>query len=142
MFCSTKLETRSFKKKISGCRLILGFKYFLFKSEPEIDTLLFPIITPSGFSIGTILNVNLFLSSLAIWISLRENFLFGSFAERNSISPLIMWDPVVSPGCTLAVKIAYFFYSSGIFGSVIVSKGTFNPDIVLLRVPFLKYLCS
>jgi hypothetical protein len=39
--------------------------YYRFKSFPEADVLLFPIITPSGFTIGTIINLAIFLNSTA-----------------------------------------------------------------------------
>lgn len=46
-----------FKKPlISGCNLPGSLKY-LFKSSPDKDVLEFPIITPSGFSIGTIMKI-------------------------------------------------------------------------------------
>ena len=52
---------RQFKEAKLIC--INCFFYTCYKSEPH---LVFPMMTPSGFSIGTILNTNRFLSSLAV----------------------------------------------------------------------------
>jgi len=41
---------------------LFGKAYFRFKSHPARDHLLFPCTTPSGFNIGTILKIKLFLN--------------------------------------------------------------------------------
>jgi len=49
-------------------------------------------MTPSGFSIGTILNTK---QSLKTWAS-------GASLTRKSIIPFIIHEELLSPGCTLA----------------------------------------
>lgn len=75
--------------------------YCLFKSLPVNEHLLLPTITPSGFNIGTSLNINFSRSSLAGPESL----------VKKSRNPFIIHDEGVSPGWTLPViTIARFFY--------------------------------
>ena len=78
--------------------------------EPSIKPLLFltycPLITPSGFSIGTILKIYLFLSSSAIGArGLTASFILDVGGVRRSFKlPRIVQDAFASPGWTLAVR--------------------------------------
>lgn len=58
------------------------------------------MMTPSVLIIGTILNTTRFLSYLAWWLS----------PSRYFMKPCIMYELFDSPGCTLALIIAYFFF--------------------------------
>ena len=49
-----------------GCCFLLGSLHHLFRSTPASEHLEFPLITPSGLSIGTILNSKLSLKILAL----------------------------------------------------------------------------
>lgn len=49
--------------------------YSLFRSFPEAEVLLFPIITPSGLTIGTMINLAIFLSSTASFSSEQSHLI-------------------------------------------------------------------
>ena len=74
--------------------------FYLFKSDPAMLVLEFPTATPSGFSIGTILNIKISLSLTATW----------SEDSKNVMNPLQTIEEGVSNGCYLAnIKIIFLF---------------------------------
>ena len=76
--------------------------YYRFKSFPEAEVLLFPMITPSGFTIGMITNLAIFLNSTA---SLSSE-------QSHLIKPIITYELFDSLGCILPVaKISLLFGS-------------------------------
>jgi hypothetical protein len=74
---------------------------YLFKSFPAALVLEFPIMAPSGFSIGTIKKFTLSLNSWAYFV----------FEIKKSINPLIIWELFDSPGWILPVTKMFFFGS-------------------------------
>ncbi len=74
---------------------------YLFKSFPAALVLELPMITPSGFSIGTIKKFTLSLNSWAYFV----------LEIKNSINPLIIWELFDSPGWILPVTKMFFFGS-------------------------------
>ena len=79
----------SFIKHIYGCKDGSGLIYYRLRSFPEADVLLFPIITPSGFTIGTIINRAIFLNSTA---SLSSE-------QSHLMKPMITYELFDSLGC-------------------------------------------
>lgn len=65
-----KAFTSRFAWKIVGWMVLCGFRHLLFRSTPSTPHLWFPFTTPSGFSIGTTLNTNWFLSCSATGLAL------------------------------------------------------------------------
>lgn len=94
------LLTISFVYQIEGYVSLMTVRYCLFKSRPVKEHLLFPTITPSGFSIGTILNMNFSRSSFAVLDS----------PVRKSRTPFIIQEAGVSPGWTRAVTTTALFF--------------------------------
>lgn len=93
----------NFVYQIDGYVSLITVLYCLFKSLPVKEQRLLPTITPSGFNIGTNLNMNFSRNSFAGPVSL----------VRKSKKPFIIHDDGDSPGCTLAViTMARFFYKN------------------------------
>ena len=83
-------------------------------------------MTPSGLSIGTILKTKLFLNNLAP----------SSLHTKYSNVPYIMNETLLSPGCTLDIKMIalLFAISSGVESKlVIMTISQSFPAIVLQR---------
>lgn len=86
---------------IDGYVSRITVRYCRFRSLPVSELRVLPTTTPSGFSIGINLNINLWRNFFAT----RESLVI------KSISPFIIHDDGVSPGCTRALTtIARFFY--------------------------------
>ena len=89
-------------KQIYGCKEGSGFIYYLLRSLPEADVLLLPMMTPSGFTIGTIMNLAIFLNSTA----------YLSSEQSHLIKPIITYELLDSLGWILPVaKITNFLDS-------------------------------
>lgn len=119
--------------KITGCKTLFGIFHRRFKSWPDKEQRQFPLMTPSGFRIGIILKTKLSLSALAS----------GLLDMRQSITPFIIQDALLSPGCTLALIIIPFLASAlALLGSlsllVIDKYSHLFPAKVLHRVPLQK----
>lgn len=86
--------------QIDGYVSRITVRYCRFRSLPVSDERVLPTTTPSGFSIGINLNINL-------W---RNFFATNESLVMKSIRPFIIHDDGVSPGCTRALTtIARFF---------------------------------
>ena len=110
--------------KIDGCNFLSGAIQILFKSTPVILHLVFPLMTPSGFNMGTILNTKVSRSILAP----------KDGPSRQSIIPFIMKLEFVSPGCTLdeiTTPLRFFISSKSEPNVVMISKSTGFPATVL-----------
>ncbi len=99
---------------------MFGLKNYRFKSLPQNEVLKLPIMTPSGFNIGTIL-----------MMYRRRNGLryFGEPVVVRSawMKPSIKKEPLDSPGWTRAVMMMTVRLIPGVpksDGSVIVNNGT------------------
>ena len=77
-----------------GKHSLLTTRYWRFKSRAASEQRVFPTITPSGFSMGTILKMNFSRSSRAQALG----------PVRKSRTPCIIHDDGVSPGWTRAVS--------------------------------------
>jgi hypothetical protein len=97
--CSLCIFMICFKWYIEGWSVYYGLFHFLLRSYPIIEVLPFPANTPSGFSIGTILNTIFVISNI---------YYIYVFSTKNLISPSQTKLPWVSAGCTLALMKIYF----------------------------------
>lgn len=89
-----------FVYQIDGYVSRMTVRYWRFRSLPVSELRVLPTTTPSGFSIGINLNINL----------CRNFFATNESLVMKSISPFIIHDDGVSPGCTRALTtIARFF---------------------------------
>jgi hypothetical protein len=81
--------------------------YSRLRSFPEADVLLFPMITPSGLTMGTMTNLAIFLNSTA---SLSSE-------QSHLMNPIITYELFDSLGCILPVANINLLFSSffGIF---------------------------
>ena len=82
-------------QQMVGWRTFDGAFQRLFKSQPAREHRQFPLITPSGFNIGTILNTKFYQRISASGMSVLV---------KQSRAPFIIQEPTDSPGCTLAVR--------------------------------------
>ena len=90
---STNFFTIYLVAKIVGCSFLLGSSQARFRSTPANPHRYDPLITPSGFNIGTSLKTKLSRRSLAS----------GDPPVRKSRIPFIICEALLSPGCTRAV---------------------------------------
>ena len=94
-YFSLTFFTQSMMATIYGNTKSAFFLYCLLRSLPATPVLVLPRITPSGFSIGTILKITFQRSST----DYRDQVI------KLLISPFTMWLPVASLGCTRPVII-------------------------------------
>ena len=115
-----------FSLKTVGESCGFGWIYWRLRSEPASEHLLLPSITPSGFSIGTILKTNRWRSSAA-----------SSCAEtRNCKTPCMIQLALLSPGCTRAVRTTtglVFTINGSLEKSVMVNNSQTLPPRVRLK---------
>lgn len=109
-------------QQMVGCNFLEGQIHCLLRSAPERLQRQLPTMTPSTLSMGTILKTKFSRSILAV----------GLLPRRKSIMYSIMKLDIVSPGCTLAVRIIARFSLLGL--QPIVKQSQLN------YIAYLNYL--
>ena len=119
--------TMRLASKTVGLRNFEGVFHLRLRSQPASEQRELPHITPSGLSIGTILNTKYYRSTWASTLSL----------SRKSTSPRITHEEFDSLGCTrLDINTPRFYCLSS--RDVIVSISQLFPAIVLHKIERYK----
>lgn len=121
------------KKYISGWIYLLGLLHLLFRSTPARDDLLLPIMTPSGFTIGT---------SFTILLANRLSY-FLELVDRSLMISLITKLPWVSAQCYRPIMyIVYFLTFLCQWQEVNDKEYIFRPPSVYPITSYLKMIFS